>query len=92
MPLVQKITHSISLLFTEKYSIRILCVLSMALSNWLNTAVAANKEAPDCSKERLVGMRSLALDHVSAQKVFRDTVNVGTAVAGTGDLDNRGSC
>ena len=64
----------------------------MALGNLLNTAVAANKEAPDCSKERLLGMRSLALDHVSAQKVFRDTVKVSTVEAGTGDLGNRGSC
>ena len=64
----------------------------MALGNSPNTAVATNKEATGCSKERLVGMRTLALDHVSAQKIFRYTVKVGTAEAGTVDLGNRGSC
>ena len=64
----------------------------MALGNLPNMEVAANKEAPDCSKERMVGMRTLALDHASAQKVFRDTVKVGRAEAGTGDLGNCGSC
>ena len=59
----------------------------MALINSPNMAVATNKEATGCSKERLVGMRTLALDHVSAQKM-----KVGTAEAGTVDLGNLDSC